>query len=288
MFLRTSRRGNRKERPDWFSKRACVASLRLALASAEAEVKFAAVADGGVPEETEDILEAVGDVDVFNGGNNRRSFARTISTAQRAAIAEGDLVWFCEDDYLYRPDAFNVLLSGAREASASYFALFYPRQDVRWHALKRSQPLTEVRPMAELGSDWRRVSHTTSTFGVRGGVFLSDVWLLRATMFAGGPFAHSMMSAVQGIEPFSWRHLHRDLNLVNGRSVLPGLIRVPARAAINAASRHHARKLRVLISPYDEPIVHLESDHIPSESYDYWKELAAGSYGYRSCKEEGS
>jgi len=276
IFLRTTSAPSRKPRPAWFSKRTCAQSLVRAMRLCGIPAQLTVIADGPLPEDSRDILTSTGQIVQFEGGNNRRSFLRTLETALATPdLHDDDLIWFAEDDYLYLPDAFAALVSAANAMPHAYYALYTP-DDHAWHECHPSQPLREARACETraLSKRWHGITHTTSTYGARAAIVKQDAWTLTCAAYSGAPFAHTTSSALQGQRPFSWRNLHRDLNLFRGdvRSFAVGLARVPTRVLMNTVALANRGKGRVLIAPERSLATHVESGQVSPDVH--WERVS--------------
>lgn len=275
VILRTSAGVNKKPRPSWFSKVSCARSLRVAVE--EAGARLIVVADRGIPDGTDSIL-GEGEIVSFIGGNNRRSFLRALSVALE--VAEKDPsghILFAEDDYLFRSDALVRLGEMLRGRDDLYFTLYSP-DDTSWHQQHPSQPLRGVRQELVISADghsspWRAVTHATGSYGLSTRLLREDVRAIRSAMYSGGPFAHTTSATVQGIQPFSWRHMHRDLNLAPHPSAVKNSV---ARFAMRAVMNFHALNMqsrsRSLVAPAVDLAMHCENGHVRDPSS--WESLS--------------
>jgi hypothetical protein len=257
-FYRMTPHGNGKPRPAWFSKRLALRSFLDALARAGDDVRLVHVADGGVPQELADLVRASGEVVHVRGGSAPKSFRRLLQVA-RGVPGDG-LVWFAEDDYLYRPEALTALL-GAADAlpQADLFGLYTP-DDTAWHA---SQPgrRGQAREHEVDGRTWRRTWDSTSTFGLRAGALRADARLLSLCSRTGGPWDNTCVTVLQGVPAYSWRHLHADLHLRPSRASAGRVVSRPLlRAAANAAAL--ARPGRTWVAPATSLATHVEPGHL--------------------------
>jgi hypothetical protein len=275
ILYRTTARENQKGRPPWYDKGLAFASLLHAVNECGFPIEVHVLADG---ELAPAISERTGSGDLkqvrISGGSNRRSFLATLSYARELTTSSDDFIWLSEDDYLYAPDSF-VRLHEARQKipEADYFALYTP-DDFAWHDSHRSQPLRSIPDASwRLSVEWARIISTTSTFGARAGVLSSDEWLLRLCVLAGGPFAPSCSMALQGVVPFSWLNLYRDLNWQPSiKHTRNALLRPPMRLMVNVATLCQASRRRLLLSPVEDLATHMEDGFVsPARN---WEQLA--------------
>ena len=256
-YYRVAATGNGKPRPPWFSLRAALRSFLVAAGAVDARVVV--VADGGVPDELADLVP--GEVVHVRGGSAPRSFRRLLDvTAGDTRV--GELVWFGEDDHVYRPDALAALVEAAQAwPEADYFSLYRP-DNRAWHADHASQPGHRGAPEGRtVGTRlWVRAWDSTSTFGVRAAALRADRRLLALCSRAGGPWDHTCVLTVQGEPPYPWRHLYADLYLRPSRASAGRVVTRPAvRAAVDLAAR---RRSRLWVAPEVDLATHAELGHL--------------------------
>ena len=275
-YYRVTPAGNGKSRPAWFSAERALRSFLAACAQAGSPVDLVFVADGGVPPELAPLVADSGPVVPVRGGSAPRSFRRLLDVA--TARETGDaLVWFAEDDYVYRPEALALVLAAARALpQADLFGVYTP-DNAAWHRRHASQP--GLRPPEErfdvAGRPWRRTWDSTSTFGLRAAALRADAGLLRLCSRAGGPWDQACVAAVQGVPPYPVSALHRDLFLRPSRASAGRVVSRPLlRAAVDTAAR--TRSPRTWVSPVVDLATHAEPGYVSPGSD--WAALAA-SYG---------
>ena len=259
---------NTKPRPGHYDKRVALLSLVRAARGVDPAPELVFVNDGPVPPERRAIMDLAGEVVTLRAGSNRRSYRSVVAREASRAAAGGDqplLVWFAEDDYLYRPEAFVELVRAARALpDVGYFALAGSEgvdQDApRRAARPRARPGAEGDPRARaLGRvSWFRALACASTFGVRPQTLREDARLLRLCPYTGGAWDTATCLTYQGRAPFGARDVLADLRVGTPRTVLRGL----ARAAVTARSHRRPSRRRVLMSSDPELAAHLE---VPEE-----------------------
>ncbi|RBY87387.1 hypothetical protein [Blastococcus sp. TF02A-26] len=267
VLYRTHPGSNTKSRPSWFDRRAAWESLTASLAAVEHSA-VTVVVDGGLPRE---LVEAIGREHrqvTVRGGRASTSFRCALAVGREISRTAPDdtLVWFAEDDYLYRPDAMPSLVAAVGALpDVDYFTLFTP-DDSAWHASHPSQPDHRVPalpggPVHAGGHRWQRIAKTTSTFGVRARALRSDRWLLDLGSRVGAPFDTATWHALQRLRPFPWRHLLSDLDPAASRRGTAKVVAKPAmRAVLNTAGL--VSRPRVLVAPVDDLAVHMEVEHL--------------------------
>jgi hypothetical protein len=270
---------NRKNRPDFYDKTHCLASLIRAAEAVTPSPELVFVNDGPLPADRERLMTSAGEVLQGEFGSNRRSYRATLAIAARRGD-DADLVWFAEDDYLYSPDAFLRLLEAAdRLPRTDYFSLYLGELVER---AKRRPPGADVarRPVgttAENPVDWAPAVSTTSSFAVRGHALREDLALLRLMPFTGGAFDHTTSLTLQSRYPFTRDILLEDL-LPFGerpprewpRSLSRGVVRV----TLGMRALRRPSRRRKLYGPTRDLVTHLEIGAFePSED---WETLADG------------
>ena len=275
-YYRVTPTSNGKPRPPWFSRPRALRSFLAACEQAGAAVDVAFVADGGVPDELAGLVAGAGPVLPVRGGSAAKSFRRLLDVATAREVGDA-LVWFAEDDYVYRPEALAQVLAAARALpQADLFGVYTP-DNADWHRRHASQP--GLRPPEQRfdvdGQAWRRAWDSTSTFGLRAAALREDAGLLRLCSRAGGPWDHACAAAVQGVPPYPVGALHRDLFLRLSRASAGRVVSRPLlRAAVDAAAR--TRRPRTWVSPVVDLATHAEPGYVSPGSD--WAALAA-SYG---------
>ena len=268
-YYRVTPTGNGKPRPDWFSRRTAMRSFLGAAQRVDAPVVV--VADGGVPDELRDLVP--GPVVTVRGGSAALSFRRLLAVATARTPASSDLVWFAEDDYLYRPEALEAVCAAADALPHVDYLGVYTPDNAAWHADHASQPAAPVPEQRwEVGGrSWRRAWDSTSTFGLRAAALHEDAALLRLCSRAGGPWDHTCVLTVQGRPAYPLRHLYADLYLRPSRASAGRVVSRPlVRAALDVAA---TRRSRTWAAPVLDLATHAEPGHVAAGTD--WAELAA-------------
>jgi hypothetical protein len=193
-----------------------------------------------------------------------------LRTPQILGWPDDDLVWFAEDDYLYRPDALTHLVAAARDIpQADYFALYgfvhgrvpdemVPEQPRDW--------LPTVAGEVD-GVRWERILSTTSTFGGRVSAINADQGVFRFCMVPHKNMFrdHDTCVVLQGFEPHQYRTLARSLVTLQGRSPKEwvrdaGLL--PFLVATNLRAHRRPPNRRLFVAAVPNLASHLEGDKL--------------------------
>jgi hypothetical protein len=125
--LRISARVNSKNRPVWFSKDACVASLARAAATARASgmtitsLVFVDSIAGELPDGLQALINNFDRILSIKGGSSRRSWKAQLDFLRKdPASTSHDLIYLVEDDHLHAPEAIACL----REMPGEYGLLY--------------------------------------------------------------------------------------------------------------------------------------------------------------------
>ena len=285
VILRSHGGENLKSRPGYYSKLLCLVSVIRAAQESGTSPQMIFWNDGPVPGERLELMRTAGEVVQVDVGSNRGSYRAAVAAAARGDGAPDDLVWFAEDDYLYRPDSFRLLAAAWNHLTdADYLSMYgdlaLDPAGSRAHPRALPAPGAAQAPGSVTieGVRWFRGLSTTSTFGVRLGVLRADRRLLRAVPFSGGAWDHTTCLTVQGLRPFSWPEVAAEL--LPFSSLPPGnwpasIARGVLRAGVNLrAMRAPARRRRLYLS---DPVLaaHLEVPLSGGEGR--WKAVAAGT-----------
>ncbi len=273
---------NRKGRPEYFDKRACLLSFLRAADEVEDDVELVFINNGPIAEDRVRLMRAAGTiVDLPNVGVHA-SYAGALGHAVDGRWPDSDIVWFSEDDFLYRPDAFAALSEAAAALpEASYFGLYGSSPDASFTQpgpdLHRPRAWTDL-PAWRVGErKWVRFYSTTATFGARIGILREDMGIFRwCTIPHRNMFRdHDTSLVYQGFEPHSYRRLARNLL---GRA--PGTPKerlreaflAPFLLATNLRSHRRANRRRLLVGADPNLATHVEVGYIASGTD--WGEVA--------------
>lgn len=247
---------NRKPRPAGFSKLACLVSFMAACAACPELGELLFLNNGPIAPELMALMSPAGQVVEREGLELHESYWAAIDLALGSGWADDDLVYFGEDDYLYRPEAFaGIAAAAALVPEASYLAPYatigqtMPNGERLHDGLRR--PRVSAEPVAEAGGvSWHRALSHTSSFAVRVGALRADRALHRLAPRCGGAWDHSLALAYQGVLPYGPRRL------VTGTPEGRWAKTVVWRGALSAQAAR--RRGRMLIAPRPALATHME------------------------------
>jgi hypothetical protein len=163
-----SARSAGKRRPPYFDHRVALLSFLRSVEACGDAVRVHFLNDGEIPPDRLELMQGRGEVTDTGGVGNCGSHRAALCLAEALPAAEDDVVYFSEDDYIYRAGAFPALLVAAAQIRrADYFCLQYPP----------TIPQPADRRAAPEGQRWVGVRSATMTFGVRSGRLARDSWI---------------------------------------------------------------------------------------------------------------
>lgn len=263
---------NEKGRPEGYSKLLCLVSFLRALEGVEAEVVF--VNDGEVPAELRRLMDAHGRVVQLTDARMRGSYWTALTLATGSDWADDDVVWFSEDDYLYRADSLAALVAateGPEAVPGEYYALYASTPGRSVHgpdeAVGAPPPFwKQLGPYRAGGHDWVRTESTTSSFAARVGALRQDLGIFRICMVPHKNMLrdHDTGVVLQGYSPYRpYDLLHplyergRSLKMrVRDALILPFLLATTARALRRPSRR------RVFLAAAPNLATHMEEQRI--------------------------
>lgn len=265
---------NKKDRPEYYSKRLSLLSLIRSfqqLVPGTAELIF--MNDGPIPEDRLELMKSSGEVIVRSNLGALGSASATFDLPITRGWSKDDLVWFAEDDYLYLPHAFTDLVAAAEAfPQASYFGLYAligMRQpngasfdDVhRFPSGWSSSGVTLVN-----GHPWRRALSTTGTCGVRMEALIEDCAMMKVAMRTGGAWDHTISLMYQGFTPYPMKSLLQALFATDTSKAFPHRTAIcGVRMGLNLYNAMRAlnpSRQRVLVAPDPALITHMETEHM--------------------------
>ncbi|MDW8271976.1 MAG: glycosyltransferase family 2 protein [Bacteroidota bacterium] len=162
-------------------------SLRLALGDS-IRVRLFALLDSCPVEYEKLVLKyfdpAHTDLILLDRAGNARTFLQQIDLLLNQPYAE--LVYFAEDDYLYRPNSFALALDFMRRHDDAHFVTLYDHPDYYWLPLHRGQ--VELRHSG--GHLWRTAGTTCLTFLTRRSILRATAPVFRT--YCSGNFDASL------------------------------------------------------------------------------------------------
>jgi len=259
---------NMKGRPDFYSK--LVGLLSFLRAAEEVGGTPVYMNDGPIPPDRLRVMEATGEVIQLSGLGMRGSYITGLRYAAHR-WDDDDLVWFSEDDYLYRPEALRRLRDAATAIpEVEYFALYAslpskPVEPEGYPLVRRPSGWRDLAPWSVDDQLWVRVYSTASTFGARVGELREDLGIFRFCMV---PHRRSYRDTdtlllVQGFEPYGYADLVRHLT---GRAPgspkdrIRGVWLAPFRMATNLRAHRRAERRRLLLASDPCLVTHMETE----------------------------
>ncbi|HEY2736693.1 MAG TPA: hypothetical protein VGI70_21985 [Polyangiales bacterium] len=262
---------NRKSRPPWYSKLLALGSLLRAKDRLSSPVEILYLNDGPIPPDRLRVMERTGEVIARAKLGNAGSLRLAYALPRTRSWADHDLVWYAEDDYLYRPDALSGYLAAAAVwPEASYFSMY---ASFGWRG--SGPPVTagtaihrdtwvpsewrDSEPRSVEGHPWRRALSTTSTFGGRAGAIAQDETLLNVAMMAGRAFDATTCLLLQGHRPFTLRLIAEPVReSLRWKSFAISA----ARIAVDAWQLTHRGPKRLLVASEPSLCTHLELPYL--------------------------
>lgn len=262
---------NMKGRPEYFDKVRCLHSLLRAAERVGAQITF--INNGPVPEHLVRLMRSAGEITELPGLRMPKSFQAALQQATASDWPDEEVVWYSEDDYLYRPEAFERLAEIAAAApTVDYFGLY---AGTPAHQLLR-EPLpsdgtprgwAQSPPVDVDGQEWVQVRNTTASFGARLGALREDEGIFRLcalphrNMFRD----QDIWRVVQGYAPYTYRALLRDAVGLSGetsRQRMREAVMVPFRVATNLRAHRRPERRRTLLAADPNLVTHLEVGYI--------------------------
>ena len=281
---------NAKGRPAYYSKALSLASLLRAVEPLGTDAEIVFLNDGPIPDDLVHIMERHGQIDARAQMGMKGSLRAALALPKERGWPDEDLVWFCEDDYLYQPHALTGLRAAAMAfPDAGYFALYaligsrLPNgaasddKHIPPGCTKLPSGWHDTEPTPVLGHPWRRALSTTSTFGARIGVLEQDRLLMYATMWSGGAWDYTTCLLYQGFQPYS---LSESLHWLQTNPREKGLVQTATVAAVRialsgyqAARRMAGQRGHLFVAPDPALVTHLEAAYL-AQGTD-WEAVAA-------------
>ena len=203
VVYRISASENHKARPAFYSKRVALASFLESLARVEVVGDVHFLCDGPVSEDLVATMRARGAIVELPGLGNSGSYRRALAMLHEPPRwSDDDLVYFAEDDYLYRPEALAEMVTAAHEIVAASFFTPYDHPDYQSTPVHQRFRRLHRKELWNVGSTrWRSVRSTTMTFGARVGPMRAAAGIHELGTRGPGPRDFETWSALQSTSP---------------------------------------------------------------------------------------
>lgn len=290
---------NFKDRPAFYSKLLALTSFVRAVRETDVPVEVIYLNDGPIPADRLALMRGSGEIVARSSLGNKGSVRAALALPLERGWPDDDLVWLAEDDYLYDPAALSVLAEApAVFPTAAYFALYasvgsrppYGGEQPSFAPVPRRWQGS--RPLPVRGRPWRRGLSTTGTYGVTVRALREDQRILRAAMWSGAGWDHTMCLLYQGFQPFPWRAVARQARaqgvprpLSLARRARFGVI-ASVRAGLNLWQIGRRRPRRLLVTADPALVTHLESGCLALGTD--WERLAADCAAWGKAHGVGS
>jgi hypothetical protein len=207
-FLYRSAPGDGKpdKRPDFFNKKNCLISFLNSLETLNdseiGEVIF--INDGDLNPEIMSLMNSVkAGIINLNGIGNSESLKFCYKLIEDKKWENSDLIYFAEDDYLYRKEALRFLANAMIDLEkADYFTL-YDHPDRYTRTDDADWGLSKI--LISRDCHWRTVESTPQTFGVRCSVLKKDLWIHKLGLIGKVPRGREMFRASRGLGKYFFK-----------------------------------------------------------------------------------
>jgi hypothetical protein len=270
---------NRAPRPAYYSKDLALRSFLRAVDAAPSTGDVVFVNDGPhVPPDRVATMARAGEVVELPGVGNGGSYRFLVTMVEsRFGWSPDDLVYFGEDDYLYRREAFRALVDAADSIAAASFFTLYDHPDYARLSLHRSFERRRRSSRWNVGgTEWRAVRSTTMSFASRIRDLHDQEWLhllgsnafLSASPHPADDYIWNASQSITGrlLVPLAFR-------CTNPRN---GIVVNAKRAARITAEYRARRDQMLLVSPTVALATHMHLPHVAA-GVDWECEAAAVS-----------
>lgn len=208
-----------KQRPDWFSYEACFRNLlhTVRLHPLGDRVRITIIYDGTIEELKSDFVvgycanPSLGiDVRLIRGGSDKASFLTTLAAARDAAIPDGDLIYFLENDYMHQPGWVAKVFELYDCGLAFDYASLYDHRD-KYHLPMYAD--LRSRLVYSPSHHWRTAPSTCASFIVERSVFRQDLDVLGSGLTdhyffskLTGERGRVLLTAVPGLSTHAMAH----------------------------------------------------------------------------------
>ena len=280
---------NTKSRPSFFAKDNCFRSfLRASSQLGSADLHL--LVDGTLPDDFRALAHSAdASIHFLPSGQSgmRGSYRHALRMTWGSPWPDDDVVYFSEDDYLYRLDAFVELRTFARSApEIDYFTLqaahpqhSYFTAPAGWHP----EPPVSVGPIS-----WHNVPSTTSSFGARLGRLRRDRVIFGAGM---RPYRHRLLDhetclTYQGCPPYTAKTT--VWGTAGGRlpeRLVKNVLMAPFRTHMQILALRRRADPALLYAPLPELSSHLE---FPFVDVEIWAAEAEAAARYSPSSNRGA
>lgn len=166
VIYRYWRGSNLKGRPEWFSKELSLRSFVESIEGSRHQHQVLFVVDGTIDKGIEQLMAAIGQVEIRSFGSNEGSWRYCLAKA-RCLGGDFDVVYFVEDDYLHieSPDLMYEAIAAGVDYATPYNHPDY--ETLRFH--RGVEPRKLIPP-----AGWRYVRSTCLTFAAAPSAFVAD------------------------------------------------------------------------------------------------------------------
>jgi hypothetical protein len=261
---RATGKPNAKPRPPGFSKLRSLESFLRTWEACPDTGELVFQTDGAIPDDQLSLMRAAGQVIPKVGLDMMSSYWSAVRFALDSGWPDHELVYFGEDDYLYRPEMFAAIVAAAeRLPGADHFAPYATIGHIgsngdQLHAGLRRPPL-RGEPLADIGGVmWHRATSHTLSYAVRLGALRADQRLHNLALRCSGAFDHAICLACQGVLPYGPLELLEPLHAPTGASPSRRVKVATWRVVLSAAGLARRRQPRLLAAPRPAQATHME------------------------------
>jgi hypothetical protein len=256
---------NAKPRPPGYSKLTCLYSFLRAREACPAPGELLFLNDGPIPPAEVATMRSAGEIVATEGLQLHHSYWVAVDLALARGWADDDLVYFGEDDYLYRREMFIGIRDAADRLPAKAYLAPYatighemPNGETLHAALRR--PSAPAARLTEAGGAvWHRALSHTSSFAVRVGALRADLAIHRVAPRCSGAWDHALALAYQGRAPYGPRAFVEPLRFAGVPLARRAKV-VAWRTALSARALEARRRARVLAAPRPALATHMETE----------------------------
>jgi hypothetical protein len=169
VFVRHTSNNHGKFRPDWFSYEDCFRNLMNIVGDSNLTVVF----DGDPTDHF--VTKYKPNIVKIEGGTETKSFTKLLDYVKELVIADDDIIYFIEDDYIHRPGSMNALKDIFKSSNVDYVSLYD-------HADKYSTGYFEMyakgfvyQLLCTKECHWRTTPSTTNSFAMKFSTLKRDI-----------------------------------------------------------------------------------------------------------------